>query len=304
MAGVRPVAVGAREALTLLEWIDDDATSAAMVKRARIVLLSSKGIGPSAIADELGCSKQTVITWRERYRAAGITGLHDAPRSGRPVVASGAAIILRTLDPPPPGSARWTSRSLGSDLGVSNVVIAKAWRKWGVTPGGPAGVNLDTDPVLTERIGAVVGVHLAVSARVLAVRSGGTSAVRRVEYGANLLNVLLAGIGAGSTHDARESDALADFLARLDARVPDRNGTALRLLVDHVPELVGSWAATRDHVVLHRVPAHLSWPRISWVACQIAATSEDSPASAGALDTAMNRHRPGDTFSWTFPAEL
>jgi hypothetical protein len=49
------------------------------VRRAQIVLLSAAGLGTAAISDELGCSKQTVLTWRERYRTEGMAGLHLAP---------------------------------------------------------------------------------------------------------------------------------------------------------------------------------------------------------------------------------
>jgi transposase len=36
------------------------------------------------VADALDCDRHTVGQWRERYVAHGLTGLQDAPRSGRP----------------------------------------------------------------------------------------------------------------------------------------------------------------------------------------------------------------------------
>lgn len=83
-----PLAVDERDVHVLRGWISGGGPAAA--RRARIVLLAREGLGPSAIAEELRCSKQTVITWRERYRAGGLTALRDAPRSGRPTTVDAA----------------------------------------------------------------------------------------------------------------------------------------------------------------------------------------------------------------------
>jgi hypothetical protein len=36
------------------------------------------------VANELGCSRTTVALWRRRYLQDRLSGLQDAPRSGRP----------------------------------------------------------------------------------------------------------------------------------------------------------------------------------------------------------------------------
>jgi transposase len=62
----------------------------ALVRRARIVLRAADEDQPTnlQIAAELGCSKDTVGLWRRRFAEAGLAGLQDAPRSGRPPVFS------------------------------------------------------------------------------------------------------------------------------------------------------------------------------------------------------------------------
>ncbi|SJN38203.1 helix-turn-helix domain-containing protein [Luteococcus japonicus] len=55
---------------------------AGAVMRARIVLAAADGVANDRIAEQLAVSKNTVLTWRRRY--AGMAGLADAPRSGRP----------------------------------------------------------------------------------------------------------------------------------------------------------------------------------------------------------------------------
>jgi transposase len=53
-------------------------------ERAHFVLLSDKGKAVPDIAELMDYSAETVYTWLERYRLAGVAGLQDEPRSGRP----------------------------------------------------------------------------------------------------------------------------------------------------------------------------------------------------------------------------
>jgi FixJ family two-component response regulator len=63
-------------------------TPQALVRRVRIVLRAAAEDRPTSrrIAAELGTSKDTVGLWRRRFATAGLVGLQDAPRSGRPPV--------------------------------------------------------------------------------------------------------------------------------------------------------------------------------------------------------------------------
>lgn len=55
-----------------------------LVERARIVRLAHQGRRVPAIAAEVGVSVPVVRTWLKRFNAGGVSGLADAPRSGRP----------------------------------------------------------------------------------------------------------------------------------------------------------------------------------------------------------------------------
>jgi transposase len=57
---------------------------ARLVERAQMIALASQGRRVSGIAADLGVSVETVRTWLKRFNAAGLDGLQDAPRSGRP----------------------------------------------------------------------------------------------------------------------------------------------------------------------------------------------------------------------------
>lgn len=54
------------------------------LERARIIWSASQGEGAPAIAERLRLDTYTVRGWIHRCNAAGLTGLEDRPRAGRP----------------------------------------------------------------------------------------------------------------------------------------------------------------------------------------------------------------------------
>ena len=77
--------------------------AARVVERARIILLAHQGHRVPAIAQQLKLTAITVRTWLKRFNAAGLAGLSDHSRSGRPAtyaVHEVAAVIATALTPP------------------------------------------------------------------------------------------------------------------------------------------------------------------------------------------------------------
>lgn len=73
------------------------------VERARMILLADRGKRVPAIAQELDLTETTVRTWLKRFNAAGLHGLQDRPRAGRPVTYSPeqvAEVIATALTAP------------------------------------------------------------------------------------------------------------------------------------------------------------------------------------------------------------
>jgi Winged helix-turn helix len=62
----------------------------ALVFRCRLILRIGADDQPSnlQVANEMGCSRNTVAHWRIRYLQGHLSGLQDAPRSGRPRIFS------------------------------------------------------------------------------------------------------------------------------------------------------------------------------------------------------------------------
>lgn len=72
-------------------------------QRAIAIRLLHLGHTPEAIAEMLAVAPSSVWNWHRRYRAAGINGLANRPRSGRPAKADAGyrAEVERALDTDP-----------------------------------------------------------------------------------------------------------------------------------------------------------------------------------------------------------
>src|SRR5438067_13020010 len=81
--------------------------------RALMVLWRAEGHSTLEIAQRLGCDRETITPWVERYLQHGLAGLSDQPRSGRPRHLDPATMdaVEAALDRPaadPEAPARWT----------------------------------------------------------------------------------------------------------------------------------------------------------------------------------------------------
>jgi len=152
---------GDRERLTA--WTRSSTVRAGLAQRARIVLLAADGVSHTEIADRLGVSRQTVITWRGRYERRGVAGLDDAPRSGRPRTIDHDRIVVATLTPPPKrlGVTHWSSRLLAAKLKIDHATVARAWKHYGIAPWRSQTATFSTDPELVAKVTDVVGLYLA-----------------------------------------------------------------------------------------------------------------------------------------------
>ena len=80
----KPLALSKDEQEQLRSIAQSRALPNGIVRRARMVLLSSGGMRNTQIAAQMGTSIALVSFWRQRYRQHGVTGLHDELRPGRP----------------------------------------------------------------------------------------------------------------------------------------------------------------------------------------------------------------------------
>ena len=71
------IALTRRDRTELERIAGDGNTPQKVAKRARIVLLTSAGVGVMAIMREVGVSKTTVWRWQDYFAEAGVDGLRD-----------------------------------------------------------------------------------------------------------------------------------------------------------------------------------------------------------------------------------
>lgn len=95
-----------------------------VVLRARMVLLSARGLGPTEVARQLGCAARTVRKWRARFRACPqLESLYEGERPGRPPkfdIATRCDLVGLACERPDgdsaPYRAVWTQLALAESL--------------------------------------------------------------------------------------------------------------------------------------------------------------------------------------------
>jgi transposase len=307
--------------------------------RARIVLAAGDGEGTSAIARRIGVSRPTVILWRDRYVEAGLDGLFDAARSGRPKTIDDGDIIAATLEPPPDrlGVTHWSTRLLGAALGISDATVARAWRRYRVQPWRQETFKFSTDPQLEAKVRDVVGLYLNPPEKAIVLCVDEKSQIQALDRTAPILP-LRPGLPERATHDyvrhgtttlfaalevatGKVTDAcydrhgkaeFLDFLKKVARAYPRRE---LHVVCDnyhtHKHAEINAWLARNPRITLHFTPTSGSWLNLVEVFFGIItrqAIRRGTFTSVKELVAAIGRFIDGwnercHPFVWTKPAD-
>jgi transposase len=288
-AAALPLGAGDQERLVSLTR--SSSVRAGLAQRARIVLLAAEGTSNTVIAERVGVTRQTVVTWRGRYAERGLAGLDDEPRSGRPRQVDHRAIVAATLKPPPKrlGVTHWSSRLMAARLGVGNATVARAWRDYGVQPWRSETFKFSTDPELVGKVTDVVGLYLAPPENAIVLCVDEKSQIQALDRTPKMLP-MQPGLPERRTHDYvrhgtttlfaalevatgkvtaavkprhRHQEFLA-FLKQVARAYPDEGtGQELHLVMDnyaaHKRIEVRDWLADNPRVHVHFTPTSGSW---------------------------------------------
>jgi transposase len=281
------VEMPAEDRAELTRWTRTPSLRAGLAQRARIVLLAAEGVGTNEIVSRVGVSKPTVIAWKKRYAAAGVAGLRDLPKPGRPAQIDEVAVVLATLEPPPAqlGVTHWSSRLLGEQLGISNVWVAKIWRTWGLQPWRRETFKFSTDPQLAAKVRDVVGLYLNPPDQAVVLSIDEKSQIQALDRTAPILP-LRPGLPEKATHDyvrhgtttlfaalevatGKVTDACyprhrhEEFLRFLNQVAKAYPRVKLHLVVDnyatHNHPAVQAWLARHPRITMHFTPTSGSW---------------------------------------------
>ncbi len=102
-----------------------------MATRARLVA-DCADLGIAEAARRSSVSQATAAKWWRRYLKVGVDGLHDVPRTGRPRAPDEVVrrVLSCTLDEPPGGMERWSTRAVADVTGVSQATVSRIRRRY------------------------------------------------------------------------------------------------------------------------------------------------------------------------------
>ena len=282
------VEMPAEDRAELSRWVRSSSLRAGLAQRARIALLAADGVGTNEIVNRVGVSKPTVIAWKKRYAIDGIAGLEDLPKPGRPAQIDEVAVVLATLESPPQklGVTHWSSRLMADHLGgISNVWVAKIWRKWGLQPWRRETFKFSTDPQLEAKVRDVVGLYLNPPDKAVVLSIDEKSQIQALDRTAPILP-MRPGLPEKATHDyvrhgtttlfaaleiatgkvtdacypRHRSDEFLKFLKQVAKAYPR---VRLHLVVDnyatHKHPQVQAWLARNPRITMHFTPTSGSW---------------------------------------------
>jgi putative transposase len=261
----------------------------ALVVRAKIVLEAADGEQSRQIGRKLGVSRETVGKWRGRFASAGIEGLYDEYRSGRPRSIEDERIsqlVSTTLHSKPKGATQWSCREMAEATGISKSTVQRVWSAFGLKPHRQESFKLSTDPLFVEKVRDVVGLYLKPPQNALVLCVDEKSQCQALERTQPMLPMGL-GYVEGVTHDytrhgtttlfaaldIANGEVLTDcqphhrhqeflsFLRQIDSNVPKE--LSIHLVLDnyatHKHEKVKAWLTRHPRYHLHFVPTYSSW---------------------------------------------
>ena len=115
----QPVTLTDTDRATLVSLLAPGSLPARTFKRATALLELDRGKTFTDVAATLSLTTVTLAALRDKYAASGLACLHDAPRSGRPIVIDGAQrakITAVAWSTAPTGHDRWTLRLLAEKV--------------------------------------------------------------------------------------------------------------------------------------------------------------------------------------------
>ena len=283
------VVLSAVEEEQLKAWALRRKTAQALALRSRIVLACAQGMSGNDVAQQLGITPQTVSKWRGRFVRLRLDGLTDAPRPGAPRTiddARVATLVAKTLETKPRDATHWSTRSIAAAIGISQSVVSRVWRAFGLQPHRQETFKLSTDPLFVEKTRDIVGLYLDPPDRALVLCVDEKSQIQALDrtqpilpmapgipewrthdyrrHGTTSLFAALdvaTGKVIGQTHRRHRSTEFLKFLRKIEADVPAE--LDVHLIMDnygtHKTQAVRAWFARRPRFHVHFTPTSASW---------------------------------------------
>ncbi len=286
---VRRIELKEEDRKTLERWIRSSTTEQRLVFRARIILEAGAGSKSLDIAGKLGTSVITVNKWRRRFGKGGLTGLQDAPRSGKTTVYDEETEkrILSLLDEPAPmGYSGWNGRLLAEALGnVSKHQVWRVLRNHGIQLQRRRSWCISTDPEFVPKAADVVGLYLEPPENAVVLCVDEKPAIQALERAQGYIRLPNGGAMLGVGHEYKRHGTTTlfaaldvvtgqvkeghykrrrrrEFLQFMNEVLTDYGHREIHVILDnlntHKPKK-DRWLAKHENVHFHFTPTHASW---------------------------------------------
>ena len=263
---------------------------ARLVRRAKIVLGCLDGMRIMDISAKLDEQADVIIKWRDRFVSQGITGLHDAPRSGKPAVYRDEwkrAVLKKLEEKPPNHMARWDGPTLAAELGTSEDAVQRFLQKEGIQLARMRTWCISTDPEFAEKAADIIGLYLnpptnalvisvdekpsiqALSRKTGVVKTSNGKIVSAVKstYKRNGTQNLFAAleVATGMIHGkTTKTKKRVDFLAFMDDLLKELvadDTLEYHVILDNycIHKRCDAWLQTHPNVFFHYTPTSASW---------------------------------------------
>jgi transposase len=259
------------------------------VRRARLILLLEAGASYAVVCERLGCNRNYVSRWKQRFEKEGLSGLY-ARHAGRErsvlTPAMEARILRWTARKPSDGSTHWSTRRLAKKLGISHTLVATAWKRANLKPHRLKRYMASNDPDFERKAADVIGLYVNPPQHAAVFCVDEKTAIQALDrldpvlplspgrlerhgfeyYRHGTLSLYAAldtrnGKVIGRTATRHTSEEFVAFLASVVASQP--KGKEIHVILDnlsaHKTKRVEGFLEAHTNVTLHFTPTYSSW---------------------------------------------
>ncbi len=285
----RPIAATEEEAQKLRTMSHSFKLESRYVQRAKIILLSIEGKTMDEIIKATGLSKPVVNKWRQRFRADGIAGLRDAPRSGKPATitaAQKAKTVQKACEKPTGGYTNWSQKRIAKEVGVSQSKVHQILKAADLKPHKTEyWCGKSPDPEFESKMLNIVGLYMDPPKNAMVICVDEKTQIQALDRTQPVLplkekapkrltttykrNGTVSLIAALAVHSgeitarpvkSNNADNFLSFLKKLDRTYRKKK---LHIIVDnlsvHKNQKVKDWLKTKRKITLHFTPTYSSW---------------------------------------------
>jgi transposase len=284
-----PFNVSEKDISELQRIVNSRSSSQGMAQRAHVVLLSIQKKTIDEIMVHLDVCRETVVTWRRRFRDNGLDGLSDSPRTGRPTTldpALAAKIIKLTIETIPQEAEFWSERLMAKHVGATKEHVRKVWAAADLRPHRIKNFKISNDPQFAEKVGDIVGLYMSPpdnaavisvdektqiqalerTQRMLPLKEGKveTKTHDYIRHGTASLYAafdIASGEVIGRVTERHRAQEFISFMRQVETSVP--KDLQLHVILDnsstHKTNEVKSWLENHPRVNFHFTPTSASW---------------------------------------------